>query len=61
MKYCVDGPLEHEPMAYRYLLERGALIDPWKILTGPVHFRVNLDTLSGYPEPWFKEVIERTY
>ena len=23
-----------------------------KILTGQVHYRVTLDTLSGYPEPW---------
>ena len=34
------------------------LLSNWpfgKILTGPVHFSVTLDTLSGYPEPWFSK------
>ena len=36
------------------------LLPSWplvNILTGPVHFRVTLDTLSGYPEPWSSEIL----
>ena len=35
------------------------LLSSWplvKIWTGPVHFRVTLDTLSGYPEPWSSKI-----
>ena len=28
-----------------------------RILTGAVHFRVTLDTLSGYPEPWSSKIL----
>ena len=37
------------------------LLPSWllvKIGTGPVHFMVTLDTLSGYPEPWSSKIWE---
>ena len=44
------------------------LLSSWplgKILTGPVHYRVTLDTFGEYPEPWFSKILgsdrERTY
>ena len=44
------------------------LLSSWplgKILTGPVYYRVTLDTLSGYLEPWSSKLLgsdrERTY
>ena len=44
------------------LLPRWPMVN---ILTGPVNFRVNLVTFSGYPEPWSSKIPgndrERTY
>ena len=36
------------------------LLPSWplvKILTGPLHFRVTLDTISRYPEPWPSKIL----
>ena len=47
-----------QPSEYMQLFIR--LLPSWpmvKILTGPVHFRVTLDTLSGYPEPWSSKIL----